>query len=310
MTALLEKLLPVLLIIAIGWLMRKKNIISGNTINDLKQLILNFALPFTLFLSFSKTTLEVRYILIVVFVFLLCMIMYGFGFLLKHRQSGVFGSLYAPWFMSGFEFGMIGIGLFAALFGAENLPLITLIGLGHEFFAWFVAIPYVQFLSGGKFSLTETLGKFVRTPVILGIFGGLIFNLTGAYAFLQTVFWGRAALGAMLTVSNILVPLILIVVGYSLIIEKDNTSRALKYIAARLLPLLAAGTLILFLIHLFVGPVDPLFDVAYYAFLILPPSYLIPVFVRDDEQERHFYSQTVVYYTIISFVGYIILLLV
>jgi uncharacterized protein (DUF486 family) len=202
MTALLEKLLPVLLIIVIGWLMRKKNIISGSTINDLKQLILNLALPFTLFLSFSKTALEARYILIVVFVFLLCMIMYGFGFLLKHRQPAVFGSLYAPWFMSGFEFGMIGIGLFSALFGTENLPLITLIGLGHEFFAWFVAIPYVQFLSGGKFSLTETLGKFVRTPVILGILGGLIFNVTGAYAFLQTVFWCRAVLGAMLAVSN------------------------------------------------------------------------------------------------------------
>ena len=237
------------------------------------------------------------------------MIMYGFGFLLKRTQPGIFGSLYAPWFLSGFEFGMIGIGLFAALFGAENLPLITLIGLGHEFFAWFVAIPYVQFASGGRFNLAETLGKFIRTPVILGIFGGLLANVTGAYAFLQTVFLGRAVLGTMLSVSNILVPLILMVVGYSLVIERDNTSKVIKYIAARLIPLLAAGTLILFLIHAFVGPVDPLFNVAYYAFLILPPSYLIPVFVRDNEGERHFYSQTVVYYTIISFIGYVILLL-
>jgi predicted permease len=309
MSALLEKLLPVLLIIALGWLLRKKSIISGNTVDEIKQLIVNFALPFTLFLSFSKTTLEARYFLIVVFVFLLCMVMYGFGFLLKRVRPGVFGSLYEPWFMSGFEFGMIGIGLFAALFGAENLPLITLIGLGHEFFAWFVAIPYVQFLSSGKFSLAETLGKFIRTPVILGIFGGLLANITGVYAFLQTVFWGRSILSTMLTVSNILVPLILMVVGYSLVIERDNTFRVSAYIAARLIPLLTFGTLILFLIHSFVGPVDPLFNVAYYAFLILPPSYLIPVFVRDDEGERHFYSQTVVYYTIISFVGYVILLL-
>lgn len=309
MTALLEKLLPVLLIIAVGWLLRKKKIISGNTVDEIKQLIVNFALPFTLFLSFSKTALEARYILVVVFVFLLCMTMYGFGFLLKRRQPEVFGSLYTPWFMSGFEFGMIGIGLFAALFGTKNLPLITIIGLGHEFFAWFVAIPYVQFLSSGKYNLIETLGKFIRTPVILGILGGLIANASGAYAFLQSVFWGRAVLGAMLTVSNILVPLILMVVGYSLIIEKDNTSKIVKYIAARMVPILAVGTLFLFLIHVLIGSVDPLFNVAYYAFLILPPSYLIPVFVRDNEGERHFYSQTVVYYTILSFVGYIILLL-
>lgn len=310
MTALLEKLLPVLLIIALGWLLRKKNIISGKTVDEIKQLIVNFALPFTLFLSFSKTALEARYALIVVFIFLLCMIMYGFGFLLKRWQPHVFGSLYTPWFMSGFEFGMIGIGLFAALFGTENLPLITLIGLGHEFFAWFVAIPYVQFLSGGKFSLTETLGKFIRTPVILGIFGGLIVNITGIYAFLQTVFWGRAVLGTMLTVSGILVPLILMVVGYSLRIEKDNSAKAAKHIAARLIPLLAVGTLLLLPIHALAGSIDPLFNVAYYAFLILPPSYLIPVFVKDNEADRHFFSQTVVYYTIISFAGYIVLLLV
>lgn len=310
MTALLEKLLPVLLIIALGWLLRKKNIISANTIDEIKRLIVNFALPFTLFLSFSKTALEARYILIVVLMFLLCMIMYALGFLLKRLQPDVFGSIYAPWFLSGFEFGMIGIGLFAALFGTENLPLITLIGLGHEFFAWFVAIPYVQFSNSGRFILTETLGKFIRTPVILGIFGGLIANITGVYGLLQTVFWGRAVLGTMMTVSNILVPMILMVVGYSMIIEKDNTSRVVMYIAARVIPLLAFGTLVLFLIHSLAGPVDPLFNVAYYAFLILPPSYLVPVFVKDNEAERHFYSQTVVYYTILSFAGYVILMLV
>jgi predicted permease len=49
MTALLEKLLPVLLIIALGWLLRKKKIISGKTVDEVKQLIVYFALPFTLF---------------------------------------------------------------------------------------------------------------------------------------------------------------------------------------------------------------------------------------------------------------------
>lgn len=310
MTALLEKLLPVLFMIGIGWILRKKQILSGEAANELKQLIVNIALPFTLFLSFSRTSLEARYILIVVLVFALCLAMYGIGFFLKRKQPKTFGSLFTPWFMSGFEFGMIGIGLFAALFGSENLPLITLIGLGHEFFAWFVAIPYVQFKSGGNFSIVETLGKFIRTPVILGILGGLAANLTGIYAFLQTAYWGRAILGTMSTVSGILVPLILMVVGYSLIIEKSNTAKVAKFIAARLIPILPIGSLMLYLIHVLVAPADPLFNVAFFAFLILPPSYLVPVFVKDNEEERHFFSQAVVYYTIISFIGYIILLLI
>lgn len=310
MTALLEKLIPVLLILTIGWFLRKKQILSDSTVNELKSIIVNIALPCILFLSFSKTSLEARYLIIVVLVFALCMAMYGIGFLLRHRIPDLFGSIFTPWFMGGFEFGMIGIGLFGALWGPENLPLITLIGLGHEFFAWFVAVPYIQFKNSGNFNLAETFGKFIRTPVIIGILGGLLANLTGIYSGLESFFLGRALLSTMSTVSNLVVPLILMVVGYSLVLERGNTKKIVCYIAARLGPILAIGTVILMLIRSVAGTVDPLFTIAFYAFIILPPSYLIPVFVKDDEAERHFFSQTVVYYTLVSFAGYVILMLV
>lgn len=310
MTALLEKLLPVLLILTIGWILRKRNTISGSAMNELKSIIVNVALPCILFLSFSKTALESKYIIIVVLIFVICMALYLIGFLLRRKMPGVFGSIFTPWFMGGFEFGMIGVGLFAALFGSENLPLIMLIGLGHEFFAWFVAIPYIQFKYSGTFNLIETLGKFIRTPIIWGIFGGLLANITGLYDVLQTIFWGRAIFSTMSTVSNIGVPLILMVVGYSLVIEKGNTKKITLHIIARLVPVLAIGTVALFLIKLLIGSLDPLFSIAFYAFLILPPSYLVPVYVKDDEAERHFFSQTVVYYTLVSFAGYIVLMLI
>ncbi len=310
MTALLEKLVPVLLIITIGWVLRKRHVLSVNTVNELKTIIVNIALPCILFLSFSKTALEARYIILVILVFVMCAAMYAIGFLLQRRLPEYFGSIFTPWFMAGFEFGMIGIGLFGALWGAEKLPLITLIGLGHEFFAWFVAIPYIQFKNSGKFNLVETLGNFLRTPVILGILGGLLANITGLYSMLETMFPGRAILSAMTTVSDIVVPLILMVVGYSLVIEKDNTRKIVLHIIARLVPILAIGTVVLNLVRLLIGTIDPLFDIAFYAYLILPPSYLIPVFAEDNEAERHFFSQTVLCYTVVSFAGYILLMLV
>lgn len=310
MTALLEKLLPVLFIITIGWILRKRKIISGDAMNELKNIIVNVALPCILFLSFSKTALEARYIIIVVSVFGMCLALYSVGFLLRHKFPAIFGSIFTPWFLSGFEFGMVGIGLFAALFGSENLPLIMLIGLGHEFFAWFVAIPYVQFKDSGRIHLMETLGKFIRTPIILGIFGGLLANISGLYHLLETLFWGRAVFSAMTTLSNAGVPLVLMVVGYSLVIEKDNIKKIALYIIARLISVLVIGTVILILVRLLIGSMDPLFNVAYFAFLILPPSYLVPIYVKNDEAERHFFSQTVVYYTIVSFAGYLVLMLI
>lgn len=310
MTALLEKLLPVLIILTIGWVLRKRKILSSSAMNELKNIVINVALPCLLFLSFAETALEAKYIIIVVLVFGMCLALYSIGFLLRRQLPGIFGSIFTPWFMGGFEFGMIGIGLFAALFGSENLPLIMLIGLGHEFFAWFVAIPYVQFKNSGRFNLIETLGRFIRTPVMLGIFGGLLVNITGLHDVLLTYFWGRSAFSAMTTISNVGVPLILMIVGYSLVIEKDNARKIALHIIARLIPVLAIGTIVALLIRQLVGEVDPLFNIAFYAFLILPPSYLMPVIVKDDESERHFLSQTVVYYTLVSFAGYIVLMLI
>lgn len=309
MSLLLEKLLPVLIILSIGWFLRKREILSFGTVNELKSIIVNVALPCILFLSFSKTSLEPRYFIIVILVFALCLAMYGIGFLLRRRIPELFGSIFTPWFMGGFEFGMIGIGLFGALWGEENLPLITLIGLGHEFFAWFVAVPYIQFKNSGKFNLAQTFGNFIRTPIILGIMGGLLANLTGIYSSLETFFLGRALLSTMSTVSNLVVPLILMVVGYSLVLERGNTKKIACHIAARLGPILAIGTVVLMLVRSFAGTLDPLFTVAFYAFIILPPSYLMPIFVQEDESERHFLSQAVIYYTLVSFAGYFILML-
>jgi len=110
MTALLEKMLPVLIILAIGWILRKRSIISSNAMNEFKNIIVNVALPCLLFLSFAGTALEAKYIIIVVLVFAMCLVLYAVGFLLRSKLSGTFGSIFTPWFMGGFEFGMLHVG--------------------------------------------------------------------------------------------------------------------------------------------------------------------------------------------------------
>ncbi|MDF2655991.1 MAG: hypothetical protein K0R19_2465 [Bacillota bacterium] len=309
MTALFEKLLPVLIMVLIGLVMRKKSLVTASAINELKQIIVNVALPCILFLSFGNTILDSRYIVVVIMVFVLCGALYLMGFVLKYRIPRFFDSIFTPWFMAGFEFGMIGIGLFGALWGTGSLPIFMLIALGHEFFAWFICIPYVQFKSSGIFSIKGTVIRFLKTPVILGILGGLAANVTDVFSVMDEFFWGRSLLSAMNSLSNITVPLILIVVGYSLVFERSSALKAALYMAARLVGVLVFGTIALSAIHRFAGQIDPLFTAAFYAYLLLPPSYLVPVMVKDNEEERYFFSQTVIYYTVISFAGYVLLML-
>ena len=310
MTVLLEKLLPVLLIMMVGWFLRKRKVLSKGMVDELKIIIVNVALPCILFLSFAKMTLEARYILVVVIVIAMLTIFYSAGFLLKHFFPASFGSIFTPWFMTEYEFGMIGIGLFTAIWGIDKLPIFMLIGLGHEFYAWFVCIPYVQSKNNGAVRLRKTLVNFAKTPVIIGIFGGLFANISGLYRLMDHYFWGKAVFSAMSTVSSITVPLILIVVGYSLVFKRGNARKIALFSIVKLSLVLSVGTAALMLIKMLVGPIDPLFTTAFYAFVILPPSYLIPVLVKDDEEERHFFSQAVVYYTLLTFAGYIVLMLI
>lgn len=310
MIILIEKLIPVLLIILIGWVLRRKKMLSLEAMNGLKTIVFNVALPCILFLSFAQTTIESSYIVVVILVFAMCSVLYGIGTLLKNRVPNVFGSIFTPWFMSGFEFGMIGIALFTALWGLENLPTLMLIGLGHEFFSWFICIPYINYKNSGTFSISSTIKNFFRTPAIIGIFGGLILNVTGLYGVIESFFWGGALFDAMISVSNMAVPLILIVIGYSLVLEKTNFKKMMIHIITKLTMVLSVGTIALMLIKALVGPIDPLFDIAFYSLLVLPPSYLVPVLVKDNEEERHFFSQTAVYYTIVSFGAFVVLMLI
>ena len=310
MTALLEKLIPILLIMMVGWFLRKRRILSKEMVDELKVIIINVALPCILFLSFAGMTLDPRYILVVLIVIAMLTVFYSVGFLLKRRIPAVFGSIFTPWFMTEYEFGMIGIGLFTAIWGIDKLPLFMLIGLGHEIYAWFVCIPYIQRKNSGAVKLRKTLINFAKTPVIIGIFGGIFANISGLYDLVGRYFWGKSLFSAMSTISGITVPLILIIVGYSLVLERGNARKIALFSIVKLSLVLSVGTAALILIKTLVGPIDPLFTTAFYAFVILPPSYLIPVLVKDNEEERHFFSQAVVYYTLLTFIGYIILMLI
>lgn len=137
MLELLRKLLPILLLLLIGFFAKKKKLFSDTFIEGLKVLIINIALPAVLFDAFSTMTLQVSYLLLFVLIFIYCIMLYGLGYGLHKFLPKLFGRFYTKGYMTGFEFGMIGVGLFGAIWGMDQLPIIMLIGFGHELFIWF-----------------------------------------------------------------------------------------------------------------------------------------------------------------------------
>ncbi len=306
MNELLNRLLPIFFLLAIGFIAKHRKIFQEPFIEGLKTLIVKIALPAVLFDAFSKMTLQVSYILLFVLVFFYCCLLYFLGHLLHNLFPKIYGRDYTAGYFTGFEFGMIGVGLFGAIWGMDKLPIIMLIGFGHELFIWFFYVPLISMKKNQRFNLIDTLWQFLKTPTIIAIILGIVVNLSGIYPKIE----GSAVGGSMLAVIEFLKPLtsplILIVIGYTMIFRRGNFREMAVYILTRLSLVMGLGAILLLAVRFLVPGLDPLFHQAFYAFILLPAPYILPLYIQD-QKEGAFFTQLLVYSTAVSFIGYAIL---
>ncbi len=304
-TQIINRVLPIILLIILGNWIRRRQFIAAATIEDLRKLVVNLALPSVLFLTFLQIELKLTYLVVFVLIFCTCLLLFGLGFLLK-RQFNI-RQTYFPFLMTGFEYGMLGVSLFGGAYGMEKLGYIGVLALGHEIFIWFVFLAFLLMKRDGIQDSKQLLGTFFKSPVIVAILTGLILNLLG----LKTQAFQAPISGALLAtfqfLANLVVPVILLIVGYSLKFDRQGIRAALPVTLLRLTILvpLALGLNIFFIrgwLHL-----EPIFEAALFTLLILPPPFIIPLYMRSNqEQEKNYVNNVLALYTIFSVVIYIV----
>ena len=301
---MLISMLPIFLILAVGFLTRKIQLFSDAAITGFKTILIQIALPGALFLAFAQATLKVAYIWVFLLVFLFCVVLYAIGHLLHQFAPRLFPDDYTNGYFTGFEFGMIGIGLFTAIWGMEKLPTIAMIALGHEIFIWFVYVPVLEARKTGGVHISQTIRKFFRTPTVIAILLGVAVNLLNVYPTLVTQTTGQAILRGLNMTSGMVAPLILIVIGNSLSFKKIPLRKSVVLLATRWLVVLGLGYTLLSLMTRFLS-LDPFFKIAFYAFILLPPPFILPLFIKPkNKTEIVFFSELLIYYTLLSFIGY------
>jgi hypothetical protein len=219
----------------------------------------------------------------------------------------IFSKAYSGGYFTGFEFGMIGVGLFGAIWGMDKLPVIMLVGFGHELFIWFVYVPLISVKGKGHFDFIHTIKEFIKTPTIMGIILGIIFNVLGIYEGFGETLIGSSIYTTLNFLAPLTSPLILMVIGYSMTFKHLDWKEAGIYIVSRWLVVLGLGVPLLYVILAIIPEIDPLFVQAFFAFILLPAPYILPLFIKE-EKEAAFFSQLLVYSTLTSFLGYIVLL--
>lgn len=279
----LARVVPVLLLFILGALLRRGSVIRPDTVDDLRSIVLKLALPSALFLTFLRVSLEPRYLWIVVSVFGACVVVLVAGRWIG-RAIRVTSPL-LPALLTGFEAGMLGYAIFGATFGSAELYRFAIVDIGQVVFVFFVLATALQRGSSGEMpSLRSTCLSFVRTPVILGIVGGIVGSVVGLGSFLDGSSMGKAALDTLSLLASLTTPLIALVIGYGTQLSWGSLGRPIRTVAVRLTILVVLAIVFNFVVVDGLLHLDRLQQAAVMTMAVLPPPFVIPLFVGPDSR--------------------------
>lgn len=297
----LEKALPVFVMLGIGMLCRKKSILSREGVGAMKTFAVNITLPAVMFSAFATAQYSAESMMIPLVMFLLCVLSLALGFALC-RVLRIGGRL-SPYLSAGFEAGMLGYALFALLFPGEGSAAFAIVDLGQVLFVFTL---YKALLAGSG-GIGGVISEALHAPTVWAIAAGIAFGASGLYGALAP----SGIAGVMDAVAGFIAAptsaVILLTIGYDLSprdicwakIGKLAVLRIAVSAAALLAALLANRFLLGGVMHM--GALALMFT--------LPPPYVLPVFA-DVEEERADISSALSALTLVSLVLFMALTVV
>jgi hypothetical protein len=185
-----------------------------------------------------------------------------------------------PNLMAGFEAGMLGYALFAAVFGAAELYRFAIVDIGQVLFVFFVLATVVTVRSSGQRpALAETVVAFVRNPVILAILAGIGGSMVGLDETLDSHPLGDSLLTTASLLAALTTPLIAIVLGYSTSLRPGSLHDPVRTLAVRLPIWAALGLAFSVIVIEGLLGLDRLFAAAVMTMAILPPPFVVPLYM-------------------------------
>lgn len=302
---ILNTVLPVIIILAIGMICRKKSMLSHEGIGALKSVVVNITLPTVMLGAFAAMTYSWKNIVVTLLMFFVCIAAWLLGFVLKNifRMK----SRFVPFLTTGFEAGMLGYALFSLLYGSENISAFAAVDLGQVLFVFTLYKVFIGIDSkaeGSKPKASVILKEMFSSPVVIAIIVGVLIGATGLYKSLEAAGFNVVFDSCVDFVSAPTSAIILLTIGYDIVFEKLPWGKILSVTVSRI-AIMALLRVLAGLAVRAIGMGDSL-DAALNVMLILPPPYVLPVFA-DDEDERGYVSLSLSFMTMLTIAGFIVL---
>jgi len=282
---------------------------SELSINELKKFVVNISLPALLFFSFLNTSFQYKYIVIILIIFGLNILMLGIGRLLKILLK--IDNKYFTIMFTGFEMGMLGFSLYGSVYGPENISYIGVLDLGQEIFVWFILTSILLSFQNTTINIKSSVKNFISSPVIIAIFLGIVLNICGLSDYLTKNIFLSGFISTLSMISQVTIPFILVIIGYQLNLHFSKLYLPLITIVCRICIMIILGILINSLVFNNLLHLERKFSIALFTLLILPPPFIIPLFMKYNQTELDEYVGNTLslgtIFTIIGFFGLVII---
>ena len=302
----LQIILPVIIMLALGMLCRRKQLISEEGVGNIKRLLVNICIPAVVFKTFYSTRFSPRSFVLVVILFAVTVAALRIGGVLNGRLR--INEDYFPYLCTSIEGGMMGFALFILLFGQNELYHLALLDLGNALVLFPVLVTRLRLRQAGEKTSRADVARSLVTPINVAIALGILISVTGLGGVVTGSSFGMVLDAVLSFVGGPVSALILLVVGYGLSFERVRWNRTLRTIAARVVIMGIFGTAV-FLIAWALFPQDIIYRYGVIMAFVLPPSYMYSMFTRDESEEAYV-GAVLALYTVITIIGFIILTII
>ena len=279
---ILETIIPVFLIIALGKFLKTKNIISDSGISSIKSLSTNVFLPVMAFDTLINGSFSAKSIILIVIELVVLFAAFGLGFVFKRFFDPEING-YVPYAMTTYEGGLFGWALISLLVGNKSSAMFSIISMDifSGVFCFTVTATGLKFLAGQKMTKKEIIISIVTNPLIIAVVLGFI----GAAFHLGDIINNSKFAGLYTKTTNFFIqplsPMILICIGAGLVFDWDVLKKGLKLAAFRYGIQIVLCVLVLLVISVTIG-LTPELKIALLVYFFVPTSFLLSMYATEE----------------------------
>lgn len=274
--------LPIVLLLFLGALCRKKQIFTQDGLMGLKAVVSEICLPVVLFNAFFTAHYSLTVLLVFVVVYVGYLLALGAGFGLKGLAKP--HSKFFPFLLASAEGGMLGYALYGVLMGEQSG--FATVDLGQTVFAYTAFLAFLSMTDGQKPTAGKLVKNMVTNKCCVGMALGILLGAVGVGEWILSSPAGGIVTGVISSLTAPTSALVLLIVGYELELDKKLLKPVAVTVLSRLVVMAALLCVTSFVIFHLV-PYDKSLQVALMILYALPAPFIIPLMADVGDDGRY-----------------------